>query len=745
MTRDRDVYRWSDGRLEGADEEAEQLALELLDRGLDWLSAVTEATRIVAARGPRGSHAARRGSPGKVTRTLEIAGVEPAVRAATDRTALQAKGSLDADSEEELAQLRDEAARAIAGAGGPLPYLDIIQAAFGHHLVDHVQAHTGASVGVAVRAMGAEAFASDGHVAFADAPSLFTAAHEAAHVVQQAAGVDLAGGVGRDGDRYERHADEVAERVVRGQSAVDLLDTFVGRPAAKAPTAPAAPKAPTAPAAPKAQAPTAPKGNAIQLRRLPPNIEALLTAAAGGADGPNFAANAAGVDRLIARALAELNSAQRTTVETTRRGALTEAQFLALPRREQLSRTAQAITTTVPSLTLGDPALINTGPTTAAQIANLNTLVTYANNRFTAIAGGTYDSDIDSVFGAANRAEAKTRYANAGTRMNHLHGVSSIVTDRSGYNAEVGLGGLTGANRISLSPTVMDNPGDTTSIIIMIHESLHAGNPGVVTDRGYLLSPGFESMSETDKLGNAAHYEVPLYRVLLNTNPRAYRNPHPPPEFLEFVPAGAVPSGGGAAAPLPTISEQAARAASEIFRKAWTLGLNLHNVYQRLYTTPTAWTTPQTDFASMPLDASIPFWSKVCKLTVHEKTTINPASANPAEHPISQIDMALSEGLTRGLSRGMGVLRPLGTDALVQAFETANATPAELAAAFPGGTHSNADTERDLLIRLVLRHANVGELTGPPDRDFRAVNQLASMSRSWSDILTARPPSAFAD
>jgi hypothetical protein len=46
----------------------------------------------------------------------------------------------------------------------------------------------------------------------------------AEHVVQQRAGVALAGGVGRAGDAYEKHADAVAERVVRGESAADLLD-----------------------------------------------------------------------------------------------------------------------------------------------------------------------------------------------------------------------------------------------------------------------------------------------------------------------------------------------------------------------------------------------------------------------------------------------------------------------------------------------------------------------------------------
>lgn len=52
---------------------------------------------------------------------------------------------------------------------------------------------------------------------------LHTVAHEAAHVVQQRGGVQLKGGVGAAGDAYERHADAVADRVVAGESAEDLL------------------------------------------------------------------------------------------------------------------------------------------------------------------------------------------------------------------------------------------------------------------------------------------------------------------------------------------------------------------------------------------------------------------------------------------------------------------------------------------------------------------------------------------
>jgi hypothetical protein len=91
-----------------------------------------------------------------------------------------------------------------------------------------VVAHTGSAAQAANQAIGAEAYATGNHVAFGATPSLHTAAHEAAHVVQQRAGVHLKGGVGEAGDPYERHADAVADRVVAGQSATDLLDQASG-------------------------------------------------------------------------------------------------------------------------------------------------------------------------------------------------------------------------------------------------------------------------------------------------------------------------------------------------------------------------------------------------------------------------------------------------------------------------------------------------------------------------------------
>jgi hypothetical protein len=112
----------------------------------------------------------------------------------------------------------------VAGEGGRIPHHDAIQASFGPtHDVGAIRAHVGGRAGDASRALGATAYATGNDVAFAAAPDLHTAAHEAAHVVQQSHGVQLAGGMGQRDDAYEREADAVADAVVAGRSAAPLL------------------------------------------------------------------------------------------------------------------------------------------------------------------------------------------------------------------------------------------------------------------------------------------------------------------------------------------------------------------------------------------------------------------------------------------------------------------------------------------------------------------------------------------
>lgn len=128
------------------------------------------------------------------------------------------------DSSRTSSQVHQAADAGLSGRGGSLPFLSQIQASFGKHDVSTVSAHTDDRAAAASHTIGARAFARGDQVAFGATPDLHTAAHEAAHVVQQREGVHLKGGVGEAGDAYEQHADQVADRVVQGESAQHLLD-----------------------------------------------------------------------------------------------------------------------------------------------------------------------------------------------------------------------------------------------------------------------------------------------------------------------------------------------------------------------------------------------------------------------------------------------------------------------------------------------------------------------------------------
>lgn len=618
-----------------------------------------------------------------------------------------------------------------AASGSPLPFLGIIQKSFGRHDVSAVRAHTDRAAAVSARSLGAEAFASGLDVTFAGPPRLHTAAHEAAHVVQQRSGlVGMPSGIGQEGDSYERHADAVADRVVRGQSSEALLDSHPGTRDA----APGSTKAPATASPP-----------VIQLRRIPPNIRALLTSATGG-DGANFAANLEGAERLVARALAELDPVDRVIVAVNETGTLTDAEFAALPRREQLSRTAKAIIDQVSKFELGDPKLIDTGPRPLTpDAANITKVVHNADAVFNAIATGAQDPNLKQVFGAANIGAAKVRYANARIWMNRLHAAAKIVTDRSGYSREVFQGGLTGFHEmIRVGPRVIDSPDDHDSVVTLLHESLHAGNTDVKDDL-YITATGFKEQPNNKKLRNSAHYEVVPWRILDPASPNAFpvTPATTPPTFQTFIPAGTTV--GGVTAPVRTAAEKGARAAYVKLNSAWALGLNLHLVYVQLFRTPGDWTRVQPKLGNIRFHNSVPFWSKVQKLTIHNKTTIDPTSADEAKRPVSQADIALSEGFVRKLAFSMDVLDPLHTESQILAFENANLTTGEQTTLFPGGTHTDENRERDVLLLLAVRDKKVAPMTGSVSRDLKVVDQLNAPSDAWSDILKPRNPASFVD
>jgi hypothetical protein len=203
------------------------------DRGHDGSS---------ASEGTSGSSGA--GSPGKRTRTESLQR-RAAPGASTASASVAASATVSHDpfgqhlahasvqrkgegSDDESAAVHAVAQAGVSGSGGALPFADQIQRSFGAHDISDVRAHVGGEAASASSALGAQAYATGRDVAFGGAPDLHTAAHEAAHVVQQRAGVSLKGGVGESGDVYERHADAVADAVVAGQSAESILDGMVG-------------------------------------------------------------------------------------------------------------------------------------------------------------------------------------------------------------------------------------------------------------------------------------------------------------------------------------------------------------------------------------------------------------------------------------------------------------------------------------------------------------------------------------
>jgi len=136
---------------------------------------------------------------------------------------------LDRMKAAETADIHKTAAAGVQGTGSQLPHVEQIQDSFGRHDISGVKAFTGTKAATASKAIGAQAYTTDNKIAFSSpSPDLHTTAHEATHVLQQRKGVRLNGGVGEVGDSYERHADAVADKVVRGVSTEGLLSHKTG-------------------------------------------------------------------------------------------------------------------------------------------------------------------------------------------------------------------------------------------------------------------------------------------------------------------------------------------------------------------------------------------------------------------------------------------------------------------------------------------------------------------------------------
>ena len=127
----------------------------------------------------------------------------------TERRWWAASAPIQARTDQDASIIQDRSAEraaqvggpAVSSGGGPLPHREKIQTAFGRHDVSGVRAFVGGEAGQQAQAIGASAFATGDAVGFADSPGLHTAAHEAAHMVQQRTGVVALKGVNPSGER----------------------------------------------------------------------------------------------------------------------------------------------------------------------------------------------------------------------------------------------------------------------------------------------------------------------------------------------------------------------------------------------------------------------------------------------------------------------------------------------------------------------------------------------------------------
>lgn len=156
--------------------------------------------------------------------------VRPVEQSGPTRSLGYSLSSLPISSPDDLSpkDIRQAAGQGIRTPASRLPYAARIQQSFGHHDISGIQAHLGPQATRSAGVMRASAYTTGNHVVFARTVDVRTAAHEAAHVVQQRAGVRLAQGVGRVGDMYEQHAEAVARQVSAGRSAEELLDRVAG-------------------------------------------------------------------------------------------------------------------------------------------------------------------------------------------------------------------------------------------------------------------------------------------------------------------------------------------------------------------------------------------------------------------------------------------------------------------------------------------------------------------------------------
>lgn len=232
-------------------------------------------------------------------------------------------------------------------------------------------------------------------------------------------------------------------------------------------------------------------------------------------------------------------------------------------------------------------------------------------------------TNLKLVFGS-KKSDAKTRYGKTKTALKDLitNIDTHVTTDYNLDDPEVGLGGWAqfATQKVHLDPDVVKVKDAKEAKVTIIHEAAHLGDPNV-NDHIYYSTRGFEAVSETVKINNAAHYEE-IARRKLGTS--------------RFVAGFKFKPGTTAAGAPETVEEKVRRSAQNFFRKAWDKAVDVHMFFRAVRKEILAGVT--ATFNSKK--SKILGMSKLMNLTVHKQKA--------AHRTITQLDVVLTEGIARG-------------------------------------------------------------------------------------------------
>lgn len=579
--------------------------------------------------------------------------------------------------------------------------------------------------------LGAHAFAhgTDIHIAAGQEKHL---PHEAWHVVQQAQGrvqptrqmkagfaVNDDAGLEREADIMGAEAQRAGVEKAADRRASTMQDGFFGTDNEQATaTAPALQHMPV-----QMRLPPEAELKGIMRTEITGDFSDIHHLVIGTEDSADQDSHMAGLKTLIRRQLREITNlpdsdAHLQHIWMSIRNVLSRhaniESVIDSGRHYELTTLSKAITDEHVAARLGKPEDYMVKPANATEKNNIQSLVNSVDTLFSNV----NDTHLEEIFGVANVATARAKLANGRQWMNYLHATNQIVTDRSGYSVQVRLGGMSAAHiHILLPSTSIDNPDNPFSKAITFHEAMHSGNVDVRDNGGYIGSPGFREREHGLKLLNAAHYELLAHRLM---------GQHTELDG-PFLPPGATTADGGTVAPL-TQTQQALHIVSEKFRKAWTMSLWLRDRFLFVYKNPASWGQPQA--SGVLTSRSLRYWSKVEQLTVHERPGIDAASPDKAKSPVTQIDLALAESLSRHLAMGSTFVPPTEAAAL------------RITSVYPDGTNWNyvfrLDAEVDALLRWMVGWLGI---SGDEERDIKTINELSS--KGWADIEQDLDPSTF--